>query len=56
MKGIPKGKAMPNTIESYKDLAQRDLELIEEQRSEISKLKCKLNNLQQKLKKRRINE
>ena len=37
-------------IEFYKKLAQRDLELIEEQRQEINRLKCKVNQLQQKLK------
>ena len=41
---------MPQTVEAYKALAKRDLELIEEQREEINKLKCKVNDLQQKLK------
>ena len=40
---------MPQTIEGYKELAQRDLELIEEQRDEIAKLKQENNNLRQKL-------
>ena len=43
---------MPQTIEAYKDLAQRDLELIESQRDEINKLKCKVNTLTQKKVKR----
>ena len=50
MNNVPRGQPMPQTIEAYKDLAQRDLELIEEQREEINKLKCKVNDLQQKLK------
>lgn len=37
------------TVEFYKALAQRDLELIESQRDEIAKLKKKVNQLQQKL-------
>ena len=45
-------QVMPQTIEAYKDLAQRDLELIEEQREEISKLKQRVNKLEQKLNKR----
>ena len=40
---------MPDTIDAYKALAQRDLELIESQRDEINKLKCKVNDLQQRL-------
>ena len=40
---------MPQTIEAYKALAQRDLELIEEQQLEISKLKVANNQLRQKL-------
>lgn len=42
---------MPKTVESYKELAQRDLEIIEAQRDEIAKLKGTVNNLRQKLKK-----
>ena len=48
MKGIPRGQPMPQTIEAYKDLAQRDLELIEAQRDEIARLKCKVNTLSQR--------
>ncbi len=44
---------MPQTVEAYKDLAQRDLQLIMEQRSEISKLKREINDLRQKLNKGR---
>ena len=47
---IPKGEPMPQTVQAFRHLAQRDLELIEEQREEIAKLKCKVNNLTQKLK------
>ncbi len=39
---------MPQTIDGYKKLAQRDLELVMEMRTEIGKLKARLNNLQQK--------
>jgi hypothetical protein len=45
---------MEQNVESYKRLAQRDLELIEEQQRELGSLKSKINNLQQKLKKRNI--
>ena len=41
-------QAMPKTIEAYKKLAARDLELIEEQQKEIGKLKAKVNKLEQK--------
>lgn len=47
-------QVMPQTIEAYKQLAQRDLELIEEQRDEISKLKQQVNKLEQKVNKLRI--
>ena len=40
-------QVMPQTVEAYKKLAQRDLELIEEQREEISKLKQRVNKLEQ---------
>ena len=50
---VPKGQPMPQTVESYKELAQRDLELIEDQREEINKLKCKVNDLSQKLQAKR---
>ena len=43
--------SMPQTVEAYKKLATRDLELIEEQREEISKLKMKVNKLKQKCEK-----
>ena len=38
---------MPETIQAYKDLAQRDLELIMEMRTEIGQLKAKINKLEQ---------
>jgi len=44
-------KPIEQTIEAYKELAQRDLELIMDQRSEIGQLKAKINKLEQKLKK-----
>ena len=44
-------QTMPDTIEAYKKLAQRDLELIMEMRTEIGKLKAKVNKLEQKLSK-----
>jgi cell division protein FtsB len=44
---------MPQTVEAYKKLAQRDLELIEAQRDEIAKLKAKNNKLEQALAKAR---
>ena len=40
---------MPQTIEAYKALAQRDLELIEEQQREIGRLKGELNERKQQL-------
>jgi len=40
---------IPQTVEGYKELAQRDLALIEKQRDEIERLKAKINQLQQKL-------
>lgn len=39
---------MPQTVEAYKALAQRDLELIMEMKAEISKLKERNNRLHQK--------
>jgi len=44
----PRGQAMPETVEAYKALAARDLELIMEQKEEISRLKQKVNKLEQK--------
>ena len=41
-------RPMPQTIEDYRMLAARDLEFIMEQREEISRLKRRLNDLQQK--------
>lgn len=41
-------ESMPQTIEAYKKLAARDLELIEEQRDEISGLKHRNIQLRQK--------
>ncbi len=38
---------MPQTVEAYKALAQRDLDLIMEQKEEISKLKAENNKLRQ---------
>jgi len=40
---------IPQTVEGYRELAQRDLVLIEWQRDEIGRLKAKINQLQQKL-------
>ena len=40
---------MPQTVEAYKKLAGRDLILIEGQQKEISDLKAKANDLQQRL-------
>jgi hypothetical protein len=40
---------MPQTIEAYKALAQRDLELIEAQRDEIGRLKAELNLRKQQI-------
>lgn len=39
---------MDQTIEAFMKLAQRDLELIEEQEKEISKLKAEINKLKQR--------
>lgn len=44
-----KGQPMPQTREYWIQLAARDQELILEQRDEISRLKAKVNNLQQKV-------
>lgn len=44
-----KGQPMPQTREYWVQLAARDQELILEQRDEISRLKAKVNNLQQKV-------
>ena len=38
---------MPQTVEAYQRLAQRDLELIMEQREEIGRLKARINKLEQ---------
>ena len=40
---------MPQTVEAYKKLAQRDLELIESQEELINNLTCKLNQRDQKI-------
>ena len=40
---------MPQTIKAFIDLAQRDLELIEEQQREIGQLKAELNEKNQQL-------
>lgn len=48
-----KREPMPRTVEHYQALAQRDLELIEEQRAEIGRLKGKINSLEQKVDKYR---
>lgn len=47
-------QVMPQTIEAYKALAQRDLELIMEMKDEISNLKQKVNKLEQQLKSKKI--
>ena len=44
----PKGQAMPRTVEHYQANAIRDQELILEQKAEISKLKVKINKLEQR--------
>jgi len=44
-------KPMPQTIEAYQRLAQRDLDLIMEMRKEIGQLKARNNKLEQKLNK-----
>lgn len=44
---------MPQTVESYKKLAALDLELIMDQKEEISKLKAEVNKLRQKVDSRR---
>ena len=41
---------IPDTVEAYKKLAQRDLELIMEQREVINNQSQKINQLRQKLK------
>jgi len=48
---------MPQTVEAYKKLAQRDLDLIIEMKDEISKLKQKANSYEQLIEKlkRRVN-
>jgi len=46
---VPKGQPMPQTREYWIQLAARDQELILDLKDEISKLKCKVNQLQQKL-------
>lgn len=48
-----KGEKCPQTIETLQAAWDRDQELIEDQRKEISKLKEKINQLQQKLAARR---
>ena len=45
---MPRKEPMQQTVEAYKELAQRDLELIEDQRDLINKLRCKVNDLSQK--------
>ena len=52
MSGTSKHAPMPQTVEAYKELAERDLELFQEMRDEISELKVKVNKLQQKLNKK----
>jgi len=46
---VPRGQPMPQTREYWIQLAARDQELILEQRDEINRLKCRVNDLQQKL-------
>ena len=43
-----KGLPMPKTPEYYRAMAQRDLELIMEQKAEISRLKQRINKLEQR--------
>lgn len=47
---------IPQTVEGYRELAQRDLILIEWQRDEIGRLNSKINQLKQKLGKGQDNE
>ena len=42
-----KGEPMPRTLEHYQANAERDQELILEQRAEIGRLKQKINKLEQ---------
>ena len=46
----PKGEPMPQTREYWEKRAAMDLDLIMEQKEEISRLKQTVNNLRQKLK------
>jgi hypothetical protein len=48
--GVPKGEPMPQTIEAYKLLAQRDLELIEDQKVVITAMALRLHKLEQRMK------
>ena len=49
----PSGEKMPQTLEYFILRAERDQELILEQKAEIESLKCTVNDLRQKLKSRR---
>lgn len=49
-KNFPKGEKPPQTLESLQAAWQRDQELLLDQAKEISRLKVKINNLNQKLK------
>lgn len=44
----PKGEPMPRTVEYYQANAIRDQELIMGQKDEISRLKMRINKLEQK--------
>lgn len=50
----PKGKSMPQTVEHCHAVMARDMELILEQKAEISKLKSDNNIVRQKLLKERL--
>jgi HAMP domain-containing protein len=49
-------KPMPQTIEGYQALADRDLILIESMRDEIGMLKAKINKLEQKLNRNNVEQ
>lgn len=43
-----RGKPMPETLEAYKALSEREHKLIMQQQSEIASLRCELNKWKQK--------
>ena len=46
---VARGENMPKTVETLQAAWDRDQELIFEQKAEIEKLKCTINDLRQKL-------